>query len=146
MKITKKVLAVILAALFVVAGTVFFVVRAFSSDEQTALAPTRAEAQTTQAQAPVVEPEIVEETTEFSVAETTTQSAKPAPKKAATETTTAPEQFVEVSEIAVFSQQDLVVNEAPIVVEETTAKTEETTGYEPVYDDPLPPEGYDWVE
>lgn len=144
MKITKRALVVILAALFVVAGTVFFVIKAFSSNE-TVLAPTRAEAQTTQAQAkvPVVEPEVVEEISELSETETTTivPTAKPAPKKAVTETTTAPQEFVSVSEIAVFQQQDLVINETP--VEETT---EETTGYEPVYDDPLPPEGYDWVE
>ncbi|MGN0005339.1 MAG: hypothetical protein ACI37Z_05155 [Candidatus Gastranaerophilaceae bacterium] len=146
MKITKRTLAVIIAATLVVAGTVFFVIRAFSSDKQTVLAPTRAEAQTQQAQiqVQVTEPKIVEETTEFSVVETTTPApTAKAAAKAATKTTTAPAEFVEVSEIAVFSQQDLVVNEAP-VVEETTE--EETTGYEPVYNDPLPPEGYDWIE
>ena len=109
---------------------------------------------TTEATTEPAEPEIVEEAPEFSEDETTTTAApepttKRAPvKKTVAETTTAPtEEFVEVSEIAVFSQQEPFVEEpAEETVTEETTKTEETTGYEPVYDDPLPPEGEDWIE
>ena len=108
--------------------------------------------QTTEATTSVVEPEIVE-APEFSEDETTTTAApepttKRAPvKKTVAETTTAPaEEFAEVSEVAVFSQQEIFVEEPAEEETVTEETTEEATGYEPVYDDPLPPEGADWIE
>lgn len=105
----------------------------------------------------LAEPEVVDETPEFSEDETTTTAApEPTtePQKQATvgKTVTkaaAPQEFAEVSEIAVFQQQEPFVEEPLVedaVTEKETTKTEETTGYEPVYDDPLPPEGADWIE
>lgn len=149
MKITKKVLAVILATIVITSGT-YVAIKVHSANTATAEA---AETQTQQAQVQVIEPEIVDETPEFSEDETTTEpttepitAKKSSVGKTVTKAAAPVEEFAEVSEVAVFSQQEIFVEEPAEEETVTEETTEETTGYEPVYDDPLPPEGADWIE
>lgn len=147
----KRFISIMLLAVLL-ATTVHVGITAYSAQkEQKTETPVTTEA------AEPTEPEIVDEAPEFSEDETTTAAPEPTtePQKQATvgKTVTkaaAPQEFADVSEVAVFSQQQEFFVEEPAeeaVTEETEEETEENnTGYEPVYDDPLPPEGEDWIE
>lgn len=145
----KKFISITMLILLL-ASTIHVGVNAYSAQQK----QEATQEQTTEATTSVVEPEIVE-APEFSEDETTTTAApEPTTQRQASvgKTVTkaaAPQEFAEVSEVAVFQQQEPFVEEPVVedaVTEKETTKTEETTGYEPVYDDPLPPEGEDWIE
>lgn len=144
----RKIVSIILLTLFLASG-VYVGVKAYSAQAAQVTEVTQETEETTEAAEPA-EPEVVEETSEFSEAETTTEPTTEARKvpvgKTATKATAPTEEFVEVSQIAVFSQQEIFVEEPAEEETVTEETTEEATGYEPVYDDPLPPEGEDWIE
>lgn len=149
----KKFVSILLLVMLLASG-VHMGITAYSAQKEAQETQATQAAQDTTS---VVEPEIVEDPPEFSEDETTTTAApepttqRQAPVgKTATKATAPTEEFVEVSQIAVFSQQEPFVEEPAedAAREETKEETEEETtiGYEPVYDDPLPPEGEDWIE
>ena len=143
----RKIVSIILLTLFLASG-VYVGVKAYSAQAAQVTEVTQETEETTEAAEPA-EPEIVVETSEFSEVEPTPEppTQRQAPVgKTVTKATAPTEEFVEVSEIAVFQQQEVLAEEPAEEETVTEETTEEATGYEPVYDDPLPPEGADWIE